>query len=289
MYLIKEAQDGDALEQFCGDINLTVVAAGNYLAAWVNAEEMGIVLQSGPGADEMIQEMWELLFDPTLNDSRYSNIDHATIEELAREAGLQGATKAKDIAKNTKSMKVAIMAEPKAAQAAIEAVTALADEAGSRVSASRCRAWWTTSGRRRATSEAVGSVGRNQDYLSPTSRCAGASSTAPRTPTGRSSTSTSPPPPRPLLGAGQGEQGRHRLDHHGPGREADPGRRLVLVSRVVTSIGVVMTLPAFLREVRSHSATCATQQRQPCPSRWTRLRHPDGVLARRSSSGPSGP
>jgi hypothetical protein len=122
MLLIREVNDADRLKEFCEDINLTVPAAKNYLAAWDKAEEMGIVPGSGPGADEMIQEMWDLIFDPTLNDARYANVDREGVEAAAEEAGLQGPTKALDIAKNTKSMAVAIIGDSKCAAAAADAV-----------------------------------------------------------------------------------------------------------------------------------------------------------------------
>lgn len=121
MTLIKEVNDDDLLEKFCGDINLSVAAAKNYLAAYDNAMGLGIVPGS-VGADEMVQEMWDQIFDPTLHDTRYDGVDREGIDEQVEEMGLKGPTKAYDIAKNVMSLMAAIRGSGKAAKAAAEAL-----------------------------------------------------------------------------------------------------------------------------------------------------------------------
>lgn len=126
MLLIKEAADGDVLEKFCGDINLSVPAARNYLAAFDAFHELGIVPDEH-SIDGIVAEMWEDVFDPTLHDARYASVDREGVEAASVKLGLKGPTKALDIAKNHKSLTVAIMGDARCADTAMTAVLARAD------------------------------------------------------------------------------------------------------------------------------------------------------------------
>lgn len=128
MLLLKEAKDADVLSAFCGDINLSIPAATNYLVAYDKfVNEHGIVPGSGAGADDLVAEMWENVFDPTL-DGRYGygGVNREDIDAAANDLELRGSTKAYDIAKNPRSMMAAIIGDPRAASAAVEAVLARA-------------------------------------------------------------------------------------------------------------------------------------------------------------------
>jgi len=125
MVLLKEAQDGGVLEQFCEDINLTLAAAGNYLTAHTKfVEDYGVIPGSGEGSNDLVAEMWEQVFDSTA-DGRwgYNGVDREHITEEAQALGLKGTSKAFDIAKNTRSLMAAIRGDSKARAAAAEAIT----------------------------------------------------------------------------------------------------------------------------------------------------------------------
>lgn len=125
MVLIKEAEDGGVLDRLCYDVNLSMPAAKNYLAAHAKFLDLGIVPERDT-SDGLIAEMWEDVFDPTLHDTRYASVDREGVDAAADELGLRGNTKAYDIAKNPQSMKAAIIGDGRAASAAIEAIIARA-------------------------------------------------------------------------------------------------------------------------------------------------------------------
>ena len=123
MTALKTCEDDGCLDRYCDDINLSPAAAKNYLAAHAKFLDLGLVPGSGDGVDAIVAEMWEEVFDPTL-DGRfgYGAVDREGVDAAADELGLKGPTKAYDIAKNPQSMKAAIIGDERCATAAADAV-----------------------------------------------------------------------------------------------------------------------------------------------------------------------
>ena len=132
MLLFKEAEQDGCLDQFCADTDYTHVTAKNYLSAYEHFVEMRVLPETIDSADLsvslIVEEMWEDVFDATLHDPRYGKVDRDGIATAAVEAGLQGPSKAMDIAKNTKSMKVAIVGDRRVTEAAMEALFLLVEK-----------------------------------------------------------------------------------------------------------------------------------------------------------------
>lgn len=123
MLILKEVHDEGVLGEFCEDINLSIAAANNYLAAHdLFITEHGIIPGTGEGTDDLIASLWENVFDPTLFDTRYDNVDREGIDAEVERLGLRGPTKAYDIAKNVRSLFAAITGDGRAARAASEAL-----------------------------------------------------------------------------------------------------------------------------------------------------------------------
>lgn len=132
MILFKEADQAGVLEKFSNDINYTGAVAQNYLAAYRRFVELGALPEEFTDADrvpvtEPLFTLWGETYDSTLFHPRYKGVDRLGIDKAAEDLGLQGNTKAYDIAKNPRSMQAAIIGDKAATEAAL---TALATKVG---------------------------------------------------------------------------------------------------------------------------------------------------------------
>jgi hypothetical protein len=131
MLLIKEADQEGRLEQFANDIDMSLKTTGNYLDAYDDYVERGLLPATFADADAVeihaaVYEIWDDVYDYTAHTQRYDSVDRTGVMAVAEEMGLKGHGKAMDIAKNPKSMTAAILGDHRAAVAAVEAVVALA-------------------------------------------------------------------------------------------------------------------------------------------------------------------